>query len=106
MGCSKDISYREQIQPILNQHCVACHNVDQPSGKIVLVSYDSLMHARTKAKVLLVTPGDPKVSRLYILSATDQPHFQMPPDTSSFKRVSNDDLELIWKWIWQGAKNN
>jgi hypothetical protein len=105
-GCSKSVSYKQHIQPILNDHCVSCHNDETHSGKVVLASYESLMSARTAGKVPLVTPGDPKVSRLYVLCATDQPHYRMPPDSSSFKRVPTEDLELIWKWIWQGAKND
>jgi hypothetical protein len=105
-GCSKTVTYKQQIQPILNDHCVSCHNNDTPSGKVVLASYESLMSARTAGKVPLVTPGDPKVSRLYVLCATDQAHYRMPPDSSSFKKVPTEDLELIWKWIWQGAKND
>jgi hypothetical protein len=108
IGCSqKPVSYHDQIQPILNSHCVKCHGAEKASGKIVLTSYERVMGARTiHGKNLLVVSGNPSESWLYILSATNQPHFRMPPDTSSGTPLPNDELQLMEKWIKKGAENN
>lgn len=108
VGCGqKPVSYQTQIQPILNKHCVSCHNANTASGKIVLTSYDNLMNARATAwKKPIVVPGNPSESWLYLLSGTNQPHFRMPPDTSALAPLTENDVELIGKWIHQGAKNN
>ena len=111
LGCgqksAKPISYREQIQPILNTKCAECHGAARTQGKIDLTSYEDLMKARTvKGKKPVVIAGDPSKSWLYILSATDQPHYGMPPDTSTVVPLRKEDLLLVSKWIQEGAKDN
>lgn len=110
-GCSgkksEPVSYTAKIQPILNQHCVSCHNADRAEGKIVLTSYDALMASRiTPGKKPLLIPGDHLKSWLYILCSTNQAHYRMPPDTASQALLPKDEITLIAQWIQQGAPNN
>ncbi len=110
LGCSKNpkaVSFRENIQPILNERCVKCHSTEVAGGKINLTSYDALMESRTvRGKKPLVIPEKVGESWLYILSATTQPHFRMPPDTTALPPLPKEELGLIARWISQGAKNN
>jgi hypothetical protein len=111
VGCGQKgpqpVSFREQIQPILNDRCVRCHGTEKPLGKIVLTSYENLMSSRTvPGKKPLVIPGKASESWLYILCATNQPHFRMPPDTSSVTPLPKKELEVLAKWIMQGAKKD
>ncbi len=108
VGCGrKSVSYREQIQPILSSRCVMCHGTDNAAGKIMLTSYENVMGSRTiHGKKPLVVSGDAAQSWLYILSRTNQPHVRMPPDTSAEKPLPEDEVQLIGKWIMQGAKDN
>jgi hypothetical protein len=104
---SRDVSYREQIQPLLSTRCVACHGAEKARGKIVLASYGELMASRSvSGRAPLVVPGSPGESKLFILCATDQAHFRMPPDTSSVAPLALKDLEHLRDWIKQGAKDN
>lgn len=107
-GCSrKTVSFREQIQPVLTQRCAECHGESTHKGKIILTSYENLMKARAvSGKDPLVIPGDPGASKLYILCGTQQAHFRMPPDTSNFTPLPAGELELLGKWIMEGAKDN
>ena len=107
-GCGqKTVSFREQIQPILNARCTQCHGQDRSVGKIVLTSYEGFMNSRTiSGKEALVVAGEPYKSRLYILCETNQPHFRMPPDTSSVTPLPPGELDLLRHWITQGAKDN
>ena len=110
-GCGKkapdSISYRDHIQPILNARCISCHRTEKAEGKIVLVSYDALMNSRIlPGKKPLVIPSSHVQSWLYILCATDQPHYRMPPDTSNRSLLPKAELALVADWINQGAKNN
>ncbi len=54
----------------------------------------------------LVVPGNPYQSRLYILCETNQPHFRMPPDTSSVTPLPAAELDMLRHWITEGAKDN
>jgi mono/diheme cytochrome c family protein len=108
IGCSKTpVSFKGQVQPILTQRCAECHGANNPPGKIVLTSYDSVMNARTiHGRKPLVIAGNPSESWLYMLARTDQPHFRMPPDTLGKKPLPEEEVQLIGKWIMQGARNN
>lgn len=108
VGCGqKPVSYQTQIQPILNKHCISCHNADRASGKIMLTSYENLMNARASAwKKPIVVPGNPSESWMYLSAGTSQPHFRMPPDTSNVAALPENEVILLGKWIQQGAKNN
>ncbi len=107
-GCrSKPISYQTQIQPILNERCTRCHDAEQHRGKIVLTSYETLMSSKAvSGKGPLLIAGSPYQSRIYIVCSTNQPQFRMPPDTSGLAPLSADQMELLVKWIMQGAQNN
>jgi len=107
-GCGqKVVSYHNDIQPILDKRCVQCHGTETAQGKIALTSFDHLMNSRTvKGKNALVVPSNPAESWLYTLAATDQPHFRMPPDTSKFTPLPKEEIDLIGRWIMQGAKDN
>ncbi len=110
-GCgqktAKPISFHEQIQPILKSQCVRCHGMEVTRGKIVLTTYESVMNSRTvKGKKPLVVAQEPAKSWLYIVCATNQPHYRMPPDTSTVVAVTKEQLLLLAKWIEGGAKEN
>lgn len=110
-GCShtapEPVSYNAQIQPILTARCTSCHGAEKAEGKVLLTSYEALMASRIMpGKKPLVTPGEHLKSWLYILCATDQPHYRMPPDTTDLTLVPKTELALIADWIAQGAKNN
>ena len=110
VACGKKqqpVSFREHIQPILQTRCGGCHGDKTAAGNIVLTSYENVMASRTvKAKKPLVVPENLAESWLYVLAGTDQPHFRMPPDTSHFSPVPEEDVKLVGEWIMQGAKNN
>ena len=108
IGCGqKPVSYHTQIQPILNNRCVSCHGAEKPAARIVLTSYEGLMSSTaTKWKKPIVVAGNLAESWVYLRGGTDQPHFRMPPDTLSMTPLSKEEVELLGKWILQGAKNN
>jgi hypothetical protein len=111
IGCGKKapepVSYRNQIQPILNARCISCHGTERAEGKIILVSFETLMNSRIlPGKKPLVIPSNHVQSWLYILCSTDQPHYRMPPDTSNRSLLPKQEIALIADWIKQGAKNN
>jgi hypothetical protein len=110
-GCggkkSEPVSYAAKIQPILNEHCISCHNPERPEGKIILTTFDAMMASRTSpGKKPLVIPGEHTKSWLYILCSTNQAHYRMPPDSASATLLPKEELLLIAEWIKQGAQNN
>lgn len=108
VGCGhKQVSYNNDIQPILNERCIQCHGNTNAAANVVLTSYDSVMTAKiTKWKKPIVVAGNPSESWLYLRTGTTQPHFRMPPDTLEITPLTDEQIELIGKWILQGAKDN
>ena len=113
-GCSKDISYSADIQPILNASCLECHDGkgqgSQESG-LVLVDYDDLMQGTKLGRV--VVPGESVSSNLYrLVSHKGDPSIHMPPHPPSsaaaiaVPSLTDEQIETIKTWIDQGAKNN
>jgi len=91
------ISYSEEIAPIINSNCSAsgCHgsvNYEEFS----LSTYDQLINAGISA-------GSPNSSELYnsLLSLGDDVMPKKP-----FKALTEKQIQLIYVWIGQGAKNN
>ena len=107
-GCGqKEVSYKDKIQPILTARCVSCHGPNLAYDKVLLSSYQEVMSSKARSgKQPIVTPGNLEESRLYVLCATLQKQFRMPPDTSHNIALPNEELVLISKWIIQGAKDN
>ncbi len=110
VGCGqhKSVSYKAQIQPIFDARCVRCHSTEKRLKKIDLSSFAALSASRASisGKQPLVIPGSTAESRLFVLCATSQAHFRMPPDTSGVTPLPPQELELLKKWIEQGAKDN
>ena len=91
------VSYAGSIAPIISSNCAfsGCHG-DSTFKKMKLTSYDALMKGGIKA-------GDPSNSKLYnkIKSLGDDIMPKKP-----YSELSEKQIQLIYVWIGQGAKNN
>lgn len=114
-GCGRgDVSFSADVQPILQERCLECHN-DSGEGAAIsnfsVVDYASVMKGTAFGPV--VVAGSSISSTLYLVVAgKTAPEIRMPPHhTESFaegrgESLSADELETIAKWIDQGAKDN
>ena len=109
-GCSKDsnieVSYTFDIQPIFNERCIVCHGNNAPSSNLNLTNYDSLMKGNSN-RGPVVKPGQkPENSILYQKVANPNPPYgsRMPADGPPY--LSDREIQLIWLWINNGAKDN
>lgn len=110
-GCERgepeNVSFENDIKPILRRSCIPCHNPAISQGNIDLFSYDAVMESRyfTRPTPIAIA-GDPSQSRLYIVVTTGRDGIRMPPDDSNMRRVSSREAEKIRVWIKEGAKDN
>jgi hypothetical protein len=106
-GCERGaVSYSKEVVPILDKYCKSCHVAGQ-AGYVVsgfeLGSYESLMKGTQFGPVVL--PGDPLTSVLVMVvegrvdPALRMPHGHAPAPTP-------DEVQVIRRWVEQGAKNN
>ena len=100
------VSFAQDVQPILEQHCIDCH---QPGGSgheasgFSMTSYDALMKG-TKYGPMVIAE-DPEGSNMVVLmEGRADPSISMPH--GNLDPVPQADIQTIRKWIEQGAKNN
>lgn len=97
---AKQVSFINDIAPILKEKCFGCHGAKNPKGKLDMTKYASFRKGGTKDDPIV--PGNADDSYLIsVLTATDKK--RMPPKESGAPLPPNQ-IELIEHWIEQGAK--
>ena len=106
------VSFKDSIFPIIKKHCLPCHAEDQfnPS-ELSLDTYGLLMTGGKNGAA--VEPGNPDESML-MQKLREKPPFgdRMPLDPKkkkgqpSTKKLSDEETELLRRWIADGAKDN
>jgi uncharacterized membrane protein len=92
-----NISFQNEIQPILERRCAKCHGGDFPSEGLSVESYQSLMAGSQNGPVII--PGDSSSSLLFEKVESGE----MPKRGSD---LTAQQIELIQQWIDEGALNN
>jgi uncharacterized membrane protein len=98
-GDGAGVSFRDDVQPIFDRKCTACHPVSYPYLDLRRRrSYEELVgvSARTRPAFERVLPGRPELS--YVLT-----HL---PDPSLAGLLTDEERELVARWIDEGAKDN
>jgi len=94
-------TYDQDVRPIISKYCLPCHLSDSenPSG-LEMDTYASMRKGGENGDP--VVPGQPEESLMY-LKLQDPPPFgkQMPRNR---KKLQDEELQTIRRWIEQGAK--
>jgi WD40 repeat protein len=98
-----EVSYYRQIRPLIQQHCQGCHQPARPQGKFVMTYHAALLKPG-EHMVAGVVPGDPVRSGV-ITEITPQ-EGKRPRMPKGKDPLSEHDVNLIKKWITQGAKDD
>jgi hypothetical protein len=96
ISSSPQVSFSKDVQPVIVSNCTmsGCHSGD---GRLhALLTYDQIASAE------LVTPYSPHSSNLYQRITGSGGENKMPPAGY----MSEQNIETIYVWILQGAKNN
>lgn len=95
------VSFAQHIKPILDKRCLSCHGTRTKGGYSVK-TYEQVMTSGDNAPVIVA--GDAANSILaQMLRGVETPAGgQMPPS----RPLAQQQIELIEKWINQGAQNN
>jgi len=74
------IQFSRDIQPILSNHCYACHGPDEQTRESG-VRFDQRLSALSKGDsgATAITPGNLDLSEVYRRIVTDDPDLRMPP---------------------------
>ena len=106
------VSFAREINPLLRQRCAVCHVTGQEPGLLSLIpakSYDALVGQESvQSDLKRVEPGEPEQSYVYHklvgshLEAGGeglQMPFASPP-------LNEAQIDLVKRWIAEGARNN
>ncbi|MFI5160571.1 MAG: PSD1 and planctomycete cytochrome C domain-containing protein [Sphingobacteriales bacterium] len=101
------ISYNFNIRPILSDKCFKCHGPDanKRQANLRLDLPESAYKAlKDNPQAHALVPGEPGLSEVYRRITTSDSNDMMPPVKSNLKRLNSFEIDLIKKWIKQGAK--
>jgi len=105
MACSlsaEEIRFNRDIRPILSENCFFCHGQD-PKHREAKLRLDVRSEALLEHDSgFAIVPGRPEKSEIIKRLLTHNPDDQMPPPESN-RKVSPAQIELIRRWITQGA---
>jgi len=105
-GGEPAVSFSQDVQPIINQHCVECHQsggLGETTSGFDMTSYEGLMKGTSAGPMVIA--GDIEGSNMLVLMegradpSISMPHGQNDP-------VPKKDIHTLKTWIGQGAKNN
>ncbi len=103
---SDQVSYNFHIRPILSDKCFACHGPDanKREADLRLDTEEGAFTAlkESPGKFALVS-GDLEKSEVYHRINSTDPGQMMPPPESNLS-LNPEEIELIKRWIEQGAK--
>jgi len=94
------VDFTKSIQPILEKRCIECHGSKKQKGDLRLDSKDAALKGGKDAKAIVPgKPGESDMVRRISLPAGDDDI--MPPKGDP---LTKDQIELVKKWITEGAE--
>jgi DNA-binding beta-propeller fold protein YncE len=93
-----DVSYTNDIKPIIQRACSGCHQPATKMGGLILTEYDGIMTGGQNGPILMA--GAPEKSRLIgMLSGDVKPMMPMGGEP-----LPEAEIAILKRWVAQGAK--
>lgn len=100
------ISYNFDIRPILSDKCFICHGPDankRQAGLRLDIAENAYKALDENPGAHAIIPGDPLKSQVFLRISSPDSMFRMPPAESNLS-LTKGEIQLIKRWIEQGAK--
>jgi hypothetical protein len=113
-GCERPVSFSDDIQPIFQASCVACHDMSAEgyaTSGFSLGDYESVMKG-TKFGPVVIAKSSISSTLYLVIAGKTSPEIHMPPHHDNALAegrgdpLSEHQIEMVQKWIDQGAQNN
>jgi hypothetical protein len=88
--------FDERVAPIIEKHCLGCHNEELKNANISFLDRESLLHGGTRGPAII--PGDPAKS-LLMAALRHEGELQMPPGPP----LSSKEISVLTTWVKRGA---
>ncbi|MDH4234544.1 MAG: hypothetical protein OEV15_05375 [Gallionella sp.] len=102
-----EVSFMNDVQPILHDYCVSCHSQGGKGFKksgLDLTSYEGLMKGTKFGPVVI--PGNSETSTFTKLLTGTNKGLKMPAGLNEAGTLDRQYILILRKWVKQGAKNN
>ena len=99
-GGEAEVSFKDQVAPILVQRCLACHGPKKALAKFRLDTFARLMAESDAGKA--IEPGKPDESLFLDLIVLSEPTGRMPKDADPLPEA---EVQVLRRWIEQGARS-
>lgn len=97
------VDFDMEIMPVLRRNCVACHNATDAESDLNLETPELILKGGNEGPGLI--PGNAAESLVLQLAAHQRESFMPPEDNDvDAKNLTPDELELLRRWIDEGAK--
>ena len=97
------VDFQRDVRPILSDNCFRCHGPDQSSRRAQLrLDLEGEAFA-TRPNGATIVPGDVDASLLYQRITHQDARLRMPPAALSTKTLSADQIDVLKRWIEEGA---
>ena len=100
------VDFNFHVRPILSDRCFKCHGPDanKREAELRLDTEEGAFAAlKDNPQAHVIFPGDPLKSELYQRIISTDTSSLMPPPSSNLS-LNNTEIEIIRKWIQQGAE--
>jgi ankyrin repeat protein/mono/diheme cytochrome c family protein len=97
-AANRKVDYKQDIQPLLSQHCYSCHGAEVQQAGLRLDLRQNALRGGDYGPVIKI--GDSAGSKLIRRLVDGDGGLQMPPDGP----LSNEEIGLLRAWIDQGAE--
>ncbi|MEW4489565.1 c-type cytochrome domain-containing protein [Thalassoglobus sp. JC818] len=94
-----EVSFIEDIAPIIDQKCLGCHGANNPRNGLRLDTFAGWRRGGQSGSLLI--PGQPARSLLIARLSAPEGQGRMP---ARGEPLSKDEIMLVGQWIGQGAK--
>ena len=99
------VSYSQQIRPVLAASCFGCHQGARQEGGYDMTRFANLLRGGDSGSAAIV-PGAAEASYLLELVTPDAGEVQMPPADSHAEPLNQEQVDLLRRWISEGAEND
>ena len=97
------VDFQRDVRPILADNCFQCHGPDEATRQagLRLDTQDGALGARPRGPA--VVPGNLEASQLYQRITHGEERRRMPPPALSNKALSESQIDVLRRWIQDGA---
>ena len=88
-----DVSFENDIKPIFENQCLSCHGPE---------TEEAFRIDDRDASMDYISPGEPEESEIYTYLVSDDEEEMMPPPDEGGP-LGDSDIQLVRRWIEQGA---